>query len=879
MKRIMRIMPKGSKAVKCTGMLWRMAGLLCALSTLLVSACAFAMETAQPDGASVIRNERVELSEEELLIVENTRVRPIRVGMVISDAPSCYKEDDGECAGVFIEILKTVSQKTGLYFDYIPLDLSEGAPVTQLKAGKYDLVAGIVKTQNFLEDSALTLSSDVLDDSLIVVGRRGDDFTRNPEKKSMALMTGFQVANEYTQAHFPKHAVKEYPNETACLEAVRSGEADATVYLRLCMSYLLQNPHFENLEILPAFSRRAGTCVAGLSSENAVIIGIIDKGLSEISEDERTDVMMNFTIMSPYQPSLSDILYKYRLPLIAIVLLTFVVIASLLALMLLRHANARKLETALKIAEQASAAKGNFMSRMSHEIRTPLNAIIGYNSIARNEMSEAGHRGELSPMESRVLDCLAKCDIASRHLLTIINDVLDMSAIESGKIKVENERFNFKSLISSLTTIFYPQAQAKNIGFDVKFETETEEWFVGDQMRVNQILTNLLSNAIKFTPAGGRVTLSVCQSKTEEDTAELIFRVADTGIGMSPEYLARIWAPFEQADSSISRRYGGTGLGLSITKNLVDIMDGTIEVQSEVGGGSVFCVRLPFGRTVQMKKSSAYDFSGINALIIDDDAGTCVYVKQLLERFGARGSAVTSGADALKAMARASQIDDPYTLCLVDWQMPEMNGIETARHIRHIAGKEMPIIVITAYDFAQIREDAVEAGIDTFISKPVFSSSLFDLMVNICEDQITVRDVETTDYDFSGARVLLAEDNAMNMEVAKKILMSAGLKVDGVWNGLDAAAAFEASEPGTYKAILMDVHMPVMDGYTATKQIRGMNRPDAAIVPIIAMTADAFAENVAEARAAGMNDHIAKPIETETLFITLKKNMPDEAWL
>ncbi len=573
-------------------------------------------------------------------------------------------------------------------------------------------------------------------------------------------------------------------------------------------------------------------------------------------------------------------------PFLVVILITFAVaIVVLLLLYLLKGGAIKKLRLAyfnekqknkvetlaLAEAEKASAAKGAFMSRISHEIRTPLNAIIGYNTIAKDVITAANSDEERRQAEMKVMDCLTKSEMASKHLLTIINDVLDMSAIESGKLLVENERFDFKVLINSLTSIFYTQARSKGVDFEVVFDTFTEEWFVGDQMKVNQILTNLLSNAIKFTEVGGRVKLTVCQPEAKTNAAHIHFEVADTGIGMKQEYLSHIWAPFEQADSSIARRYGGTGLGLTITKSLVDLMGGTISVESIEGVGSTFKVDLTLKRTEQPKTVNTYDFSNVRALVVDDDESTCDYVRLLFTRCGARCKTVMSGMDAVNEF-KTSLIDgnDRFTLCIIDWRMPQMDGIETVKQIRSIAGDKVPIIILTAYDFSEIVA-AKGMGVNMFISKPLFQSSLFDLLANICGRQTSDDMARSTDYDFAGAKVLLAEDNAMNMEVAKHVLLTANITFDSALNGREALETFERSQPGTYKAILMDVHMPEMDGHEATRRIRASAHLEAKTIPIIAMTADAFSENIQEAIEAGMTDHISKPIDTAVLFEILSK--------
>ena len=530
-----------------------------------------------------------------------------------------------------------------------------------------------------------------------------------------------------------------------------------------------------------------------------------------------------------------------------------------------------QLRAAVASAYAANKAKSSFMSQMSHEIRTPLNAIIGYNTLAKNAITEAKTDAERRQADMGAMDCLTKSELASRHLLTVINDVLHMSAIESGKIKLVNERFDFKNLISSLTVLFYSQAKAKGVHFDVLFDSPTEEWFTGDSMRINQVLTNILSNAVKFTPEGGSVKLSILLEAVDDAHMRFRFAISDTGIGMSKAFIERLWQPFEQADSSISRRFGGTGLGLAITKSLVDIMGGEISATSEPGVGSEFRVELTVGRVEQPQEVGLYDFSGVHALIVDDDRSTCDYIKLLFDRCGARSEMVHSGMEAIAAFKESLERNDLFTLCLVDWRMPGMDGITTVKEIRALAGNDVPIIIITAYDYSEIADKVRDVGVTMFLAKPLFQSSLFDLLATVCGARKPQSTVRNNAVRFEGARVLLAEDNQMNMEVARRLLETTGLTVDGAWNGREAVSLFDKAPAGTYQAILMDVHMPEMDGYQATRAIRACAHSEGATIPIIAMTADAFTENVAESYAAGMNDHIAKPIDIELLFKTLQK--------
>ena len=816
---------------------------------------------------------------EEQALIDATVEEPISVGVLAETPPLCYYDETaGEYMGISMEILRLVCENTGLRMEFRPLDLSVNAPVGWLRAGETDLVAGILKVQTFINDTGLVLSNDIVSDSVVMVGRKGEDFTKDPSEKTLALVLGFQVGNEYVAANFPEHKTVMYASFADCMDAVARGEADALIYLRTCATYYLCNPRYEGLEIIPAYSTDVVTCAAGIAGRDTLLMGVIDKGLAMISDSDRNAVIMEYTLLHPYEPSLTESMYKHRVALVIVGVLLLVVIIASAFLVVQRRKSSRtlrqayeKAKDALALAEKANASKSQFLSRMSHEMRTPLNAIIGYNAISGKALSEAKSESDMKNAAMRALDCVTKSNIASRHLLTVINDVLDMSAIESGKFKISREPFDFRGAISALSLLFFSQAKDKGVSFDVAFDAPMEEWFVGDQMRINQILTNLLSNAVKFTPKGGSVRLAISEARLDDERTAVRFTVSDTGIGMSEAFLNNIWTPFEQADSSISRRFGGTGLGLTITKNLVDMMDGSIRVESREREGSRFQVELPLGRTEQPVREAVYDFSGIRALVVDDDRSTCEYLGLLFERYGVKCVSASCGRDAVAAVGEALSGGEGYSLCLIDWNMPEMSGAETVSRIREAVGPALPIIVISAYDLSEVMPAAERLGVNAFIEKPLFQSTVFDMLVNITDHSRAPRPERKSSLDFGGLRVLLAEDNKMNMEIAQAMLSSWGLQVDEAWNGLEAVEKFAASPVGSYRAILMDVHMPEMDGYQATQEIRRAARPDAGTVPIIAMTADVFAEDVAEAMAAGMNAHVGKPIDTAALGELLKK--------
>lgn len=814
----------------------------------------------------------LKLTEAEQAIVEASKTTPISMEIIEVGMPLAHwNERTGAFEGIAIELLDRISDTTGLVFDYRKADMSR----IDNRGENNDAIPGLLfpipSADNIDNRPPWRFTDGVFNDSLTLVVLQGHDLESDLTKKPIAALKGSSAARNFANSVLPNYEVVEYTSLEECLDAVIEGKADGAVYLQSCVNYLRQRPAYEKLEILFSYSQGVALKAAGTSETAELLTRIINKGVSSIPEDKLRIFTLNYSAMHPYHLTLKDILFEFRLPLLVIAFLLIVILVIFLLFSSFYRRNNKELEEALLAATQANAAKGEFMSRMSHEIRTPLNAIIGYNTISRNELAVAQTEAEHRQAEMNALANLTKSDMASHNLLSIINDVLNMSAIESGKIKIDKVRFDFKGLINSLSAVFYSIAREKNIDLDVVFDNLTDEWFIGDQMRTNQILSNILSNAIKFTPEGGSVKLTIRENKTQEKDAEIRFEISDTGIGMPAEFMERIWTPFEQADETISRRFGGTGLGLSITKNLVDLMGGKISVESEVGKGSTFFIELPYERTDQPETDKLRDFSKLNALVVDDDRGTCDYINLLFNRFGARSASVTSGEDAIEAFSRAKKDGDDYTVCLVDWNMPHMDGIETVRRIREIAGEDIPIIVISAYDYTEIAEQAIDAGVNMFVSKPLFQSSLYDLLSNICGIQYRETPIKTKAINFAGSRVLLVEDNKMNMEIAKKLLTSSGLEVDTAWNGQEAVDMFETAPAGTFKAILMDIRMPVMDGYTATRLIRYSKREDGATIPIIAMTADAFAENVAESLSSGMNDHISKPIDISSLLGTLSK--------
>ena len=527
--------------------------------------------------------------------------------------------------------------------------------------------------------------------------------------------------------------------------------------------------------------------------------------------------------------------------------------------------DAQRLQVALAAAKQASNAKTVFLSRMSHEIRTPMNAIIGMDALAAQAIGD----------DERVSDCLSKIGISSRYLLSLINDILDMSRIESGKMLLKNESFYVHDLVTGVDDLIVGQAEAKGLDFDCIVGSEVVDAYIGDAMKIQQILINVLGNAVKFTDKG-KIILNIQQVSRRGDDAKIRFVASDTGKGIPERDQERIFEPFEQGDTSTTSVFGGTGLGLAITKNLVDLMGGTIRLRSIEGVGSEFTIEIPLtiDRKVVGAPKQTYHFEKMSTLVVDDDLVVCEQSQFILKEIGMTGEWVTSGAEAVEKVRTITAKKGRYDFILIDWKMPDMDGIETTRQIRKIVGPDVTIIIISSYDWQSIELEARAAGANLLVSKPLFKSTLVSAFQK-AQSHVEEKRAEKVEYDFTGKRVLLAEDNAMNAEIAECLLENEGFSVELAHDGLEALEMFTQGEPGYYDAILMDVRMPHMDGLQATSTIRRWKKADAKTIPIVAMTANAFDEDVEKSKAAGMNAHLAKPIEPEVMFRTLYRLIED----
>ena len=525
------------------------------------------------------------------------------------------------------------------------------------------------------------------------------------------------------------------------------------------------------------------------------------------------------------------------------------------------------LSEAVRAAETANKAKSTFLSNMSHDIRTPMNAIIGFTTLAVSNIDD----------KKRVRDYLGKILSSSNHLLSLINDILDMSRIESGKIHLEETEVSLSDVLHDLKTIISGQIHAKQLELYMDAMDVTNEDVYCDKTRLNQVLLNLLSNAVKFTPAGGTVSVRIRQYPGTVKGSELYeIRVKDNGIGMSQEFVQKIFSPFERERTSTVSRIQGTGLGMAITKNIVNMMGGTIEVLTEQGKGTEFIVRLPFRiQSKHQRIEKIAELEGLKALVVDDDFNTCDSVTKMLVKVGMRSEWTLSGKEAVLRARQSMEMGDVFHAYIIDWRLPDMNGIEVTRQIRSL-GDETPIIILTAYDWSDIEVEARAAGVTAFCAKPMFMSDIRDtLMTAIGQKQAEAETaiLPTAGSDFRGRYILLVEDNELNSEIAAEILNEYGFLVDTAENGAEAVEKVKNSKPGNYDLVLMDVQMPVMNGYEATKQIRALDNPALAGITILAMTANAFDEDKKKALECGMDGFLSKPIVIEELISILQKNL------
>ncbi len=814
----------------------------------------------------------------------------IKVGNQYNRFPFCAKDKDGSLYGIQIDLMNIISEMSGLKFEYEAVDDGIRA-VDYMKEGGTRLFNCMPQSEFATFSPDIDLSSPMFTDSITFVAKRGSSLNVD-DSVTFAIPKGYVNGEKVLGDTYPNADIVFYDTKEDCLNALVKDKADFALLDVYMCNALLQKPYYESLTLLDSYTVKQNMLIASLKTEDSRLMSIINKCVKRIGSTNKERLITKYTVTSQYQLTFADYLYKYRTWFILILVMVLLLIGALIFVIVMRSRHAlrinavnksleesfvklektnrkvektnKQLAVAVENANAANVAKSQFLAQMSHEIRTPMNAIIGLTNIARNDLSDT----------SKTADSLMKIDGASRLLLGIINDVLDMSAIESNKMKLANVEFDFNQLLTSITTVFYQQCKQKDINFEMHMKGVTNEVLIGDSLRVNQILMNLLSNAVKFTSAGGTISVLVIQASSSKGMTQMRFVVSDTGCGMSDDLKERLFKPFEQEDATTARKHGGSGLGLAITKNLVEMMNGRINVESEKGVGTTFTVDIPFGVVNTKMIVNEGAFKDIRTLIVDDDIESCQYASLLLDRLEVAHEYVTSGEQALEKLGEAEDDGNPFTICIVDWKMPQMNGLEVTQKIREIFGNDTVVIIASAYDRMEIEEEGYKAGADYFVAKPMFQSTVFNILMKIAnkgKNEIEPTKKRSEKYYFAGKKALIAEDVALNMEVAVELLKMVGITSVCAEDGAIAVDIMKRSKENEFDVILLDVNMPNMDGYEAARQLRLLDREDIKNMPIYAMTANAFAEDIAASLDAGMNGHISKPIEPDVLYKTLEK--------
>ncbi len=784
---------------------------------------------------------------------------------------------DGEAKGILPALFERMAEKLSLPYEYIVTDSRE-AYYEQRQAGAADVVLDLEDDYYLAEKEGYKITSPYIEANYTRLTRKNFDGMVT----SLAAMGFSDSLDDFAQKTYPLAEIRHYGSVDECVKAVRAGDADCVILFTYTAEQIMQQDVKNKLSFSMLGETPFSFTIGVNTGKGHILLSLLNREISALTNDYKAQVIAQETDADRFGRQKGLLAFFYENPLYGVLGILFFSLFVIVCLtLLLRMRNQRRLEKriaevsaryeeqkkelsdALVLADQANRAKTTFLNNMSHDIRTPMNAIIGFTALATTHLDN----------RERALDYLEKIAQSSSHLLSLINDVLDMSRIESGNVNIEEKPENLAEILHGLRNIIQADIHSKRLELFIDTVDVADENICCDKLRLNQVLLNLLSNAIKFTEPGGTVSLRVTQKPSPRaGYAGYEFRVKDTGIGMSEEFAKTIFEPFTRERSSTVSGIQGTGLGMSITKNIVNMMNGSIEVHSEVGKGTEFVVNLEFQLSGgQQKVDVIVELKGLRGLVVDDDIVSCQSVSKMLRQVGMRSEWTMYGKEAVIRTSEAEEVGDPYHVYIIDWSMSDMNGIETVRQIRRVVGDEAPIILLSAYDWSDIEGEAREAGVTDFVSKPLFASELHRTLERTLGKAEDVREMETVPQEniFHGKRILLAEDNELNREIATELLKEAGFLVECAENGQEAFEMVCRALPGYYDLVLMDVQMPVMDGYAATKLIRELEDPARANVPIIAMTANAFEEDRKKALQMGMDGHLAKPVDIKKMMRAL----------
>ncbi len=802
-------------------------------------------------------------------------------------------------------------QVTGLIHDYMPdllnavgqSDLtvtytgfsSYDKMIEGISSGEVDVIFPVGGGLYYSEENGIYQSNSVSNASADLIFKGTFDETTTDH---FAISMTNRMQEYFVRTNYPEAEVSFYPDVDACLEAVLSGQASCMKLNGLRANEILKNRKYRDLNL--RLTNINDDCCFGIEIGNEGLLKLLNRGINILGGDYAQNLSYRYT-GGLYTYGFLDMIMDHMIWFGLIILAIAAFVIYLLfrdsrrtkkeirekeeARVILEEKNRELAESknaladALISAEFANQAKTVFLNNMSHDIRTPMNAIVGFTALAISHVDN----------QDLVKDYLDKISVSSQHLLSLINDVLDMSRIESGKMAIENMEVHLPEIIHDLQTIVQSNVAAKQLELFIDTQDVKHEDIITDKLRLNQVLLNILSNAIKFTPAGGHISFRVIEKPAEQDdqnTAVFEFRIKDNGIGMSESFQKVLFEAFTREKTSTVSGIQGTGLGMAITKNIVDMMGGTITVESKEGKGSEFIVNLPCKISwTDQKPELLPELQDLRTLVVDDDTNTCLSLCSMLREIGMRPDWTNDGKEAVIRAKEATELGDTFQVYIIDWFMPDQNGIETVRRIRKVVGDSAPILILTAYDWTDIEDEAREAGVTDFCSKPLFMSELRNVLARSfraegradAEEEAANAGQADDPALFIGKRVLLAEDNEMNQMIAEVILTESGFQVEIADDGTTAVKMMTEAPAGYYDIILMDIQMPKLDGYEAAKRIRALDDPIKAGIPIVAVTANAFEEDRKNALAAGMNGHLAKPYDIPAMMETMRELLKDRS--